>query len=91
VCLLFYLEQVAQAEGLLRQLRSLIAQATVQLTSKRGATTFDGHHPRTQGPWRIVPHVLLMPTGKLRDPVTFVVLVKAGDGLEHVGLVTSDS
>lgn len=37
--------------------------------------------PGAVGPWRIVPHVLIVATGELGDPVAGIVLVKAGDFL----------
>lgn len=39
--------------------------------------TGDSRDPRPDLPWRIVTHVLRMPTLEVSHPVTFVVLVEA--------------
>lgn len=89
MCLLFiWSAERSNCNGLLRHFSFVIAKATLQLASERCTTTLRTHHPRTQSPRRVVPNVLLMPTGKLRHPVTFIVLVKAGDALEHEAVTT---
>jgi hypothetical protein len=44
-----------------------------------GRAPFECHHPRTQLPRRIVPHVLAVPALQIRNPVPFIVLVESDD------------
>ena len=61
----------------------LVAQHAVQHLAEPGAASCFGEHPWAHLPGRIVPDVLVVATGQLRDPVALVVLMKARDGLLH--------
>jgi hypothetical protein len=70
-----------------------VAQPAFQHLSERAVAPLGRRHPSSNHPGRIVPYMLLMPARKLRHPVTLVILMKTGDGLEHFsdwGRVTSD-
>ncbi len=61
----------------------LIAQDAVQHLSEACAASLVGEHPRSHLPWWVVPDVLVMAAGQLRDPVALIVLMKACDRLLH--------
>jgi hypothetical protein len=44
-------------------------------------------HPRPANQRRVVPHMLVVPTNQLGNPMVFFVLEVAGDGLLH-GVLT---
>lgn len=46
-------------------------------------TAYPGRDPRPINQRRIMPNVLVVPARELRDPVVFIVLVIASDGLLH--------
>src|SRR4051812_15120081 len=60
-----------------------VAAHAVQLRAEPLAPARFGDDPRAQLPGRVVPHMLTMSTGQLRDPVAFLVLVKADDLALH--------
>ena len=62
----------------------LIAEDAVQRLAKPRAATLFREYPRAQLPWWIVPHVLVVATGELGDPMTVIVLMKTDDRLLHV-------
>lgn len=63
--------------------RAGIALHAIEQLTQHLRATLGIYHPSTVGPRRIVPHVLIVPAFKLRDPVLLVVLVETGNALVH--------
>jgi hypothetical protein len=61
----------------------LVTEHAVQHLAEPCPASLFGEHPRAHLPWRIVPDVLVVTTGQLRDPVALIVLMKAGNRLLH--------
>jgi hypothetical protein len=57
----------------------------VQHLTDHSAAPFNGNHPGSLNPRRIVAHMLVVAAGELGDPIAFVVLVKAYDRLFQGG------
>jgi hypothetical protein len=68
-----------------RELRCslLLAQQTIQPGANHGRAAFRSLHPGPHLPWRLVSHMLRVPTLKLGYPLTFGVLVKSDDLSPH--------
>src|SRR5689334_8881033 len=59
--------------------RPRIALPAFEHPAERRFAALRGRHPRAVDPRRVVPHVLEVAAGELRDPVAFVVPMKPAD------------
>jgi hypothetical protein len=58
-----------------------IAFFAVESLSQMCSPSVFSDHPRTQLPWRPMPHVLRVATGQLCDPIAVLILMKSDDRL----------
>ena len=61
-----------------------VAAAALELEPQEPGASFRRGDPRPYLPWRIVPHVLAVPTLEIRHPVTHLVEMKSDDRPLHV-------
>ncbi|GJL55308.1 MAG: hypothetical protein NPIRA02_24400 [Nitrospirales bacterium] len=62
----------------------LVTAFTIQLFIEMRMTSFFRHNPGADTPWRVVPDMLSVSTGKIGDPIADVILMKANDRLSHI-------
>jgi hypothetical protein len=80
------------AEGLITYHSSLITRFGIALRAGKSlanglGSTFGRGDPRAVDPWRLVPHMLLVPALEPGHPMAFVVLAKADDAaIRHVNV-----
>jgi hypothetical protein len=64
----------------------MLAQQTIQAAANHGRAALRSLHPGPHLPWRLVTHMLPVPTLKLGYPLTFGVLVKPDNLSPHTAL-----
>lgn len=64
----------------------LIAEPTIELHVERTRPARRRGYPLAHEPWRIVPHVLVVPAFQLCDPVQLIVLMEADDASLHTSV-----
>jgi hypothetical protein len=61
----------------------IVTFPAVEFGTDHSVTPFFSEYPRTRAKRRIVPYVLMMPTGQFGSPMIFLVLIKCYDPLVH--------